>query len=116
MDRFTSCIPRGVHALVRPIPEEEMNSSQLMANTASGRASTNFAEVIAVGPGLPDLSAGDFVLLRQYVGCDIKFNGLGLLVVREEEIAAIVAENPDWHDIAGVDLAQQSPETLLLDS
>lgn len=57
-------------------------------------------EVIAVGPGkktedgkvLPvDLKVGDKVLFGKYAGQSVKVDGEELLVIREEEILAVVA-------------------------
>ncbi|MDR3383084.1 co-chaperone GroES [Cupriavidus basilensis] len=56
-------------------------------------------EVIAVGPGrrneageriAPDLRAGDRVLFGKYAGQAVKVNGDELLVLREEDILAVV--------------------------
>lgn len=57
-------------------------------------------EVIAVGPGkkiedgkvLPvDLKVGDKVLFGKYAGQSVKVDGEELLVIREDEILAVVA-------------------------
>ena len=56
-------------------------------------------EVVAVGPGkktedgkiLPvDLKAGDKVLFGKYAGQSVKVDGEELLVIREDEILAVV--------------------------
>ena len=56
-------------------------------------------EVVAVGPGkktedgkvLPvDLKAGDKVLFGKYAGQTVKIDGQELLVIREEEILAVI--------------------------
>ncbi|NUA31913.1 co-chaperone GroES [Cupriavidus basilensis] len=56
-------------------------------------------EVIAVGPGrrneageriAPDLRTGDRVLFGKYAGQAVKVNGDELLVLREEDILAVV--------------------------
>ena len=57
-------------------------------------------EVIAVGPGrrnetgeriAPDLRAGDRVLFGKYAGQAVKVNGDELLVLREEDILAVIS-------------------------
>ncbi|WP_059413169.1 co-chaperone GroES [Cupriavidus basilensis] len=56
-------------------------------------------EVIAVGPGrrneageriAPDLRVGDRVLFGKYAGQGVKVDGEELLVLREEDIVAVV--------------------------
>jgi chaperonin GroES len=56
-------------------------------------------EVLAVGPGRrattgaasrPDLNVGDRVLFGKYAGQTVKVDGNELLVLREEDIVAVV--------------------------
>ncbi len=57
------------------------------------------AEVVAVGPGKlqengtrnpMDVSVGDKVLVGKYSGSDIKIDGIDYVVLREDEVLAIV--------------------------
>jgi len=56
-------------------------------------------EVIAVGPGktmdngqvrAPQVNTGDRVFFRKYGGVDIKLDGEEFIIIREEEILAVV--------------------------
>jgi chaperonin GroES len=58
------------------------------------------AEVIAVGPGkrtddgkthAPDVKAGDTVLIGKYSGTEVKLDGQDLVVLREDDILAVLA-------------------------
>jgi chaperonin GroES len=58
-------------------------------------------EVIAVGPGkftekgerrTPDVKRGDRVLFGKYSGTEVKLNGSEYIVMREDDIMAIVEE------------------------
>ncbi|HSW13619.1 MAG TPA: co-chaperone GroES [Solimonas sp.] len=58
------------------------------------------AEVIAVGPGkrsddgkihAPDVKKGDTVLIGKYSGTEVKVDGQDLVVLREDDILAVVA-------------------------
>ena len=56
------------------------------------------AEVIAVGPGkmddgkrvAPELKKGDKVLIGKYSGTEVKIEGEEFLIMREEDVLAIV--------------------------
>lgn len=59
-------------------------------------------EVIAVGPGrlddkgkriAPDVKVGDRVLFGKYAGQTVKVEGEELLVMREDDIMAVIAED-----------------------
>ena len=56
-------------------------------------------EVVATGPGKtldngqvrePQVNVGDRVFFRKYGGVDIKLNGEEFIIIREEEILAVV--------------------------
>ncbi len=58
------------------------------------------AEVIAVGPGkrsddgkvhAPDVKKGDTVLIGKYSGTEVRLDGQDLVVLREDDILAVVA-------------------------
>ena len=58
-------------------------------------------EIVAVGPGktldngqvrAPQVKAGDRILFRKFGGTDIKVNGQEFLMVREEDILAIIEQ------------------------
>jgi chaperonin GroES len=58
------------------------------------------AEVVAVGPGkitedgkrqTPDVKKGDKVLIGKYSGTEVKVDGEDLVVLREDDIMAVIA-------------------------
>jgi chaperonin GroES len=58
------------------------------------------AEVLAVGPGkrtddgkvhAPDVRKGDTVLIGKYSGTEVKLDGDDLVVLREDDILAVIA-------------------------
>jgi chaperonin GroES len=58
------------------------------------------AEVLAVGPGkrtddgkvhAPDVKKGDTVLIGKYSGTEVKLDGDDLVVLREDDILAVIA-------------------------
>ena len=57
------------------------------------------AEVVAVGPGkrddkgdliAPDVKAGDKVLIGKYAGNEVKIDDQELVIIREDEILAVI--------------------------
>jgi chaperonin GroES len=57
------------------------------------------AEVLAVGPGkrtddgklqAPDVKKGDTVLIGKYSGTEVKIDGQDLVVLREDDILAVI--------------------------
>ena len=84
--------------LVRRIEADEKTAGGIIIpDTAKEKPSEG--EVIAVGPGrrneageriAPDLRVGDRVLFGKYAGQGVKVDGEELLVLREEDIVAVV--------------------------
>ena len=94
----TSSTPLGRRVLVkRSISEEKTAGGIFLPDTAKEKPSQG--EVIAVGDGkLADdgkrvpmaVKAGDRVLFNKYAGTDVKLDGVEHLVMREDDILAIV--------------------------
>ncbi|MDQ8181960.1 co-chaperone GroES [Pelagicoccus sp. SDUM812005] len=89
--------PLGARALVRRVEEDEKQVGGIFIPD-SAKEKPQQAEVIAVGPGeqedgkttpLP-VKEGDRVLLSKYGGTDIKYDGEDYLLVREDDILAII--------------------------
>ena len=77
--------------------QEEVRGGIIIPDTAKEKPQE--AEVKAVGPGklkddgsrAPiDVKAGDRVLIGKYSGSEIKLNGDDLLILREDEILAVL--------------------------
>ena len=90
--------PLGDRLIVRAIEEEEKTASGLvLPDTAKEKPQRG--EVVAVGDGkfedgarVPvDVAAGDTVLYSKYGGTEIKVDGEDLVVLREDDIMAVIA-------------------------
>ncbi len=77
--------------------EEEIRGGIIIPDTAKEKPQE--AEVVAVGPGklddngkrIPvDVKAGDRVLIGKYSGSEIKLDDQDLVILREDEILAVV--------------------------
>jgi chaperonin GroES len=84
--------------LIKRIDEQEqVRGGIIIPDTAKEKPQE--AEVVAVGPGkvnddgkrVPvDIKVGDKVLVGKYSGSDIKIDGEDFVIVREDEILAVV--------------------------
>ena len=90
--------PMADRILVRRLDEPEVKQGGIIIpDTAKEKPQQG--EVIAVGPGryedgkrVPlDVKKGDKVLMGKYSGSDVKIDGKDYIIIREEEILAIVA-------------------------
>ncbi len=91
--------PLNDRVLVKRVDVEEKTAGGLfIPETAKEKPSRG--EVIAVGSGrvldngtrLPlEVKAGDIVIFGKYAGSEIKIDGIEHLVLREEDILAVVA-------------------------
>jgi chaperonin GroES len=92
--------PLQDRVLIKRIDElEQVRGGIIIPDTAKEKPQE--AEVVAVGPGkvnedgkrVPiDLKAGDKVLVGKYSGSDIKIDGEDFVIVREDEILAVVGK------------------------
>jgi chaperonin GroES len=90
--------PMADRILVRRLDEPEVKQGGIIIpDTAKEKPQQG--EVIAVGPGryedgkrVPlDVKKGDKVLMGKYSGSEVKIDGKDYIIIREEEILAIVA-------------------------
>ena len=90
--------PLADRILVRRLDEPEVKQGGIIIpDTAKEKPQQG--EVIAVGPGrfedgkrIPlDVKKGDKVLMGKYTGSEVKIDGKDYIIIREEEILAIVA-------------------------
>ena len=80
--------------------EEQVRGGIIIPDTAKEKPQE--AEVIAVGPGKltddgkrspMDVKAGDKVLMGKYSGSEIKIDGNDFVILREDEILAVINSN-----------------------
>ncbi len=91
--------PLNDRVLVKRLESEEKTAGGLyIPDTAKEKPSKG--EVVAVGPGkvaengqrvAMDVKAGDTVLFNKYAGTEVKLDGVEHLVMREDDILAIIA-------------------------
>ena len=92
--------PLQDRVLIKRIDEQEqVRGGIIIPDTAKEKPQE--AEVVAVGPGkvnddgkrvAPDIKVGDKVLVGKYSGSDIKIDGEDFVIVREDEILAVVGK------------------------
>ncbi len=90
--------PLNDRVLVKRLESEEKTAGGLyIPDTAKEKPSKG--EVVAAGPGKTDdtgkrvamtVKAGDQVLFNKYAGTEIKLDGVEHLVMREDDILAII--------------------------
>ena len=90
--------PLADRVLVRALEEAEVKRGGIIIpDTAKEKPQEG--EVVAVGPGrlnekgervAPEVKAGDRVLFGKYSGTDIKIDGQEYLILREDEVLAIL--------------------------
>jgi chaperonin GroES len=90
--------PLADRILVRRLEEPEMKRGGIIIpDTAKEKPQQG--EVIAVGPGrltddgkriAPEVKKGDKILMGKYSGTEVKIDGNEYLIMREEDVLAIV--------------------------
>jgi chaperonin GroES len=90
--------PLGNRVVVEPIEQEEMTAGGIiLPETAKEKPQPG--KVLAAGPGdrndkgdrvAMDVAVGDTVLFAKYSGTEIKLDGKKVLILRENDILAIV--------------------------
>ncbi len=91
--------PLHDRVLVKRLEEEEEQVRGGIIIPDSAKEKPQEAEVVAVGPGKlqdsgerapMDVSVGDRVLIGKYSGSDIKIDDEDMVILREDEILAVV--------------------------
>ncbi len=88
--------PLGNRVVVKMVEAEETTKSGLII-TSKSEEKSQIAEVVKVGPGLEEdgkkvpmqVKEGDKVVLNQYAGTTIKYEGEDYVIVKESDILAI---------------------------
>ncbi|HXZ08203.1 MAG TPA: co-chaperone GroES [Paraburkholderia sp.] len=90
--------PLNDRVIVKRLDQETRTASGIVIPDSAAEKPDQ-GEIIAVGPGRrgddgkriePDLKTGDRVLFGKYAGQSVKVDGTELLVLREEDIVAVV--------------------------
>ena len=89
--------PLGDRVVIKRVEAEEKTQGGLIL-TSSAKEKPQMAEVIAVGPGgcvdgkevTMYVSAGDKVIYSKYAGTEVKLDGTEYIVVRQNDILAVV--------------------------
>ncbi|WP_158938240.1 co-chaperone GroES [Burkholderia sp. S171] len=92
--------PLGDRVIIKRLDQETKTASGIVI-PESAAEKPDQGEVIAIGPGkrdndgkriVPDLKVGERVLFGKYSGQQVKVDGNELLVLREEDIVAVVTQ------------------------
>ena len=90
-------VPLGDRVVLKQVVAEETTKSGIVLPGAA-KAKPQQAEVIAVGPGgvvdgkevTMQVKVGDIVIYSKYAGTEVKLDNEELIVVRQNDILAIV--------------------------
>ncbi|WGK65344.1 co-chaperone GroES [Croceiramulus getboli] len=85
--------PLADRVLIEPVPAETKTASGLYIPD-SAKEKQQKGKVVAVGSGTKDhkmtVKEGDMVLYGKYAGTEIKLDGTDYMIMREDDILAIV--------------------------
>ena len=92
-------VPLGDKVIIKQLEAEEKTKGGLILTTQS-QEKPQMAEVIAVGPGgevngtdvKMVVKKGDKVIYTKYAGTEVKFEGEAYIVVKQNDILAIVED------------------------
>lgn len=85
--------------LVRPTEEEKVSAGGIIIPDSASGEKPNNGEVIAAGNGritdsgevrAMDVKVGDKVLFGQYAGTAVKVDGEDLMMMKEEDVLAVI--------------------------
>ncbi len=90
--------PLADRVLVRRLEDDEEQKVGDIIIPDTAKEKPQEAEVVAVGPGSlddgkrvpPEVKEGDKVLIGKYSGTEVKIEGEEYLIIREDELLAIV--------------------------
>ncbi|MBR2527190.1 MAG: co-chaperone GroES [Blautia sp.] len=86
-------VPLGDRVVLKQLEAEETTKSGIIL-APQAKEKPQQAEVVAVGPGTEDVkiqvSVGDKVIYSKYAGTEVKIDEEELIVIKQEDILAIV--------------------------
>jgi len=92
--------PLHDRVLVRPMEEEKTSAGGIIIPDSASTEKPNNGEIIAAGNGritdsgdvrAMDVNVGDKILFGQYAGTAVKLDGEELLMMKEEDILAVIS-------------------------
>lgn len=91
--------PLGNRVVIKRAEAQEQTKSGILL-TGAAKEKPQYATVLAVGPGNVvdgvrqemEVKVGDKVLYSQYAGNDIKVDGEDVIILKEEDILAIIED------------------------
>ena len=91
--------PLADKVVVKKLQAEETTKSGIILSSGA-QQKPQIAEIIAVGPGgvvdgneiKMEVSVGQKVIIRDYAGTTVKLDGEEYIIVRQDDIAAIVED------------------------
>ncbi len=83
--------PLGDRVVIEPIEQDSMTAGGIvLPDTAKEKPQEG--AVLAVGPDVEaELAEGDRVMYAKYAGTEVKMDGKEVIILREDDILAIVA-------------------------
>ena len=89
--------PLGDKVVIKKLKAEETTKSGIILSSGA-QQKPQIAEIIAVGPGgivdgneiKMEVKVGEKVIIRDYAGTTVKLDGEEVIIVRQEDILAIV--------------------------
>lgn len=91
--------PLGERIIIEPIEKEETTSSGIVLPD-SAKEKPQEGRVVAVGSGrvtdngeriAPEVEEGNKVIFSKYAGTEVKYDGKEYLILREDDILAIIS-------------------------
>ena len=83
--------PMADNILLKQAEAEETTSSGIILATTNKEKPAIY-EVIAAGPDVKGIKAGDKLVVGQFVGSELKLDGVDYKFVKQEDVLAIVTE------------------------
>ena len=91
--------PLADKVVVKKVQAEETTKSGIILSSGA-QQKPQIAEIIAVGPGgivdgneiKMEVKVGEKVIIRDYAGTNVKLDGEEYIIVRQDDIAAIVED------------------------
>ena len=89
--------PLADRVVLKMVEVEETTKGGIIL-TAAAKEKPQVAEVVAVGPGIPEgenkiimeVKVGDKVITSKYAGTEVKMDGVEYTIVKQSDILAIV--------------------------
>lgn len=85
--------PLGTRVVIKRVEAQEKTQGGIIL-ASSAKEQPQVAEVVAVGPGTKDepmeIKTGEKVIFAKYGGTEVKYQGEEYLIMKQEEILAVI--------------------------